>query len=85
MGKLICHINNPLSGHLRLYRRCVEENECMHSLFSNSSLVANFAELFKEPATAINIHIDERKSKNSLTLQDKMLRIESEIKKEFHI
>ena len=42
--------------------------------------------LIKELAAAINIHINERKSETSLTLQDKMLRIESEIKKkELHI
>ena len=41
----------------------------------------NFAELFKESAAAMNININERKSENSLTLQDKMLRIDSEIKK----
>ena len=41
-------------------------------------ILLNF--LIKELAAAINIHINERKSKTSLTLQDKMLRIESEIK-----
>ena len=37
-------------------------------------ILLNF--LIKELAAAINIHINERKSKRSLTLQDKMLRIE---------
>ena len=41
--------------------------------------------LIKELAAAINIRINERKSETSLTLQDKMLKIESEIKKKLHI
>ena len=45
----------------------------------------NFAELFRESAAAINININERKSKNSLTLRDKMLRIKSEIKEKLRI
>ena len=45
----------------------------MHSLSSNSSLIGDFAEVFKESAAAVNIHIEQHKSKTSLTLQDKML------------